>query len=973
MADTSLFDGYNAGYAQELYEQYVRNPESVPPEWRRIFSRSLDELEAAGLIIPDALRENGGMPRRPPGRIAHPAEPSLLMDSDTGGASKLLVESEPEDTSDRQLRVEREETSDRRLLPRIARAASLIQASRDHGHQMARIDPLGSEPPGHPQLDPAFFGTSMEDLQAIPTSLVLEGMGDRPLSETLQRLRTIYCGSIGYQFEHLEDPGKVRWLWSEVESGRHARPMEADEKVRLLRRLSQVEGLERFLHRAYLDQKRFSIEGTDMLVPMLDVAIEGAAAEGGREVVIGMAHRGRLNVLTHLIGVGLSSILREFEGIAREGGAPTAGVPGTGDLKYHRGAEGEYRLRDGSTIRVALAPNPSHLEFVNPVVGGMARVLQFSGPGRDDARDESSVVPVLIHGDAAFAAEGIVAEALNLARLRGYSVGGTVHLIVNNQVGFTTNPADGRSTRYASDLAKGYDIPALHVNADDPEACLAATRLAMAYRAKFRDDIVIDLVGYRRYGHDEGDEPSYTQPVLYRKIDGHPTVRAQWAARLASEGVATEEEAHRLDEAALEPLRRAHEEVQRETGEEGPSGAAPAGPTPGAAPPSPTPTIPLNELVEINLRSLRVPDGFSVHPKLDRQLERRRTEFGADKRLDWAHAETLALGSLLRAGIPVRLTGQDTERGTFSQRHLVLHDAETGKSFVPLSQAGDARFEVYNSPLSEAAALGFEYGYSVAAEEDFVLWEAQFGDFANAAQVVVDQFISAGRAKWGQLSRLTLLLPHGYEGQGPEHSSARIERFLQLAAEDNLRVVYPSTPAQYFHLLRQQGLAEPARPLVVMTPKSLLRLPDASSPVKDLTEGEFRAVLGEASASAPPDEVTRLVLCSGKVYYDLIGAEEREGLGHVAVGRIEQLYPFPAAEVTELVAGLPSVTEVFWVQEEPRNMGALTYIGPRLRAVVPREIALQHVARPERASPAEGRTRSHRVSQDRLVREGLGL
>jgi 2-oxoglutarate dehydrogenase E1 component len=684
-----------------------------------------------------------------------------------------------------------------------------------------------------------------------------------------------------------------------------------------------------------------------------------------------MAHRGRLNVLVHIVGVEATSLLREFEGTAQEGGTPAEAMPGTGDVKYHRGATGEYPLGDEAQVRVTLAPNPSHLEFVNPVVAGMARVLQFSGTGKGDVRDESAVVPILIHGDAAFAAEGVVAESLNLARLEGFSVGGTVHVIVNNQVGFTTDPSDGRSTRYSSDLAKGYDIPVIHVNADDPEACLAAMRLAMAYRATFRDDVVIDLVGYRRYGHNEGDEPSYTQPLLYRKIESHPTVRKQWVERLVAEAVVTGEDAQRAEDEVANALRAAQEQVQKEAAQEG-EGAAPASRPPEAEREEPETAVPLEVLERINAESLSVPEGFSVHPKLERQLERRRSEFESDTRLDWAHAETLALGSLLVEGIPIRLTGQDTERGTFSQRHLVLHDVETGAEALLLEGVGSARFEVYNSPLSEVAVLGFEYGYSVLAEDDFVLWEAQFGDFVNAAQVIVDQFIASGRAKWGQLSKLTLLLPHAYEGQGPEHSSARLERFLQLSAEDNLRVAYPSTPAQYFHLLRRQALATPPRPLVVMTPKSLLRLPDAGSTVRELGEGGFRSVLLDPTLPGDEGEVTRLVLCSGKVYYDLVGVEERADLRHVAVARIEQLYPFPTAELARAIAQFPAITEVVWVQEEPRNMGALTYIGPHLRSVVPREIPLRHAARPERASPAEGRTRSHRASQERIIREGLG-
>ena len=935
MSVSNLFDGYNAGYAQELYEQFARNPESVSPQWRAIFSQELDQLVAEGLIIPEA-----------------PASPPVPAAGADVGSGRHTAE-------------------DSRLLPRIAQASALIQAFRDHGHQLARIDPLGSDPPGHPQLDPAFFGTSMEDLEEIPTSLILREGGEQPLADTLRRLREIYCGSIGYQFEHLEDPEKVRWLWSQAESGRHSRPLDRGARIQLLKRLSQVEGMERFLHRTYLGQKRFSIEGTDMLVPMLDLALEEAVKDGARSVILGMSHRGRLNVLMHIIGVGYRALLREFEEAPQQQGALMLAAPGTGDVKYHLGAQGDFRLPDGSKIEVTLAPNPSHLEFVNPVVVGMARALQFEGPGSSDRASESSVVPILIHGDAAFAAEGVVAESLNLARLDGYSVGGTVHIIVNNQVGFTTDPRDGRSTRYASDLAKGYDIPILRVNADDPEACLAVIRLSMAYRAAFQDDVLIDLVGYRRYGHNEGDEPAYTQPLLYRRIADHPSVRTQWMGRLVSEGIVTGAAAAATEEEVLEELRSVQREVQ-EAGEESQAHPSPESP-PGPEPVPPSTGVPLERLIEANEGALSVPAAFAIHPKLQRQFEQRRTGFDLSAQLDWGHAESLALGSILEEGVPVRLTGQDTERGTFSQRHLVLHDLETGAELTPLHEIGTARFEIFNSPLSETASLGFEYGYSVAADGDFVLWEAQFGDFVNVAQVVVDQFVASGSTKWGQESSLTLLLPHGHEGQGPEHSSARLERFLQLCAEDNMRVTYPTTPAQYFHLLRRQALGTPARPMVIMTPKSLLRHPRATSPLSEFVEGSFRPVLPDAEAMGEAHEVTRLVLCSGKLYYDLVGEEGRRELGHVTIARIEQLYGFPEDELQQLVDGYPNLEEVVWAQEEPRNMGALGYVGPRLRSVVPREIPLRHVARPERASPAEGRHRNHRTTQDQIIREALGI
>ncbi len=965
MSISALFDGYNAGYVQDLYERYSRNPDSVPEEWRRIFSGSLSELVAEGLIVADgALAPSQGIFAQPGAADASPVAP-VPKAAPAPATSAPPVSPE----SPASLAPPSSPLDESRLLPLIARAAALVQAFRDHGHQLARIDPLGSDPPGHPQLDPSFFGTTSEDLAEIPASLVLDEGGDEPLSAAIERLRRIYCGSIGYQFEHLEDPHKVRWLWSEVESGRHSQPLEKDEAIRLLDRLSQVEGLERFLHRAYLGQKRFSIEGTDMMLPMLDLAIEEAANTGTEKVVVGMAHRGRLNLLAHIVGTQYDTLLREFEGAPQQAGAPLLLSAGTGDVKYHHGARGSFPLQNGGGVEVRLAPNPSHLEFVNPVVQGMTRAYQYGGNDATDELDHAAVVPFLIHGDAAFAGEGIVAETLNLARLTAYTVGGAVHIIANNQVGFTTNPSAGRSTRYASDVAKGFDIPVLHVNADDPEACLACVRVAMAYRATFHDDIVIDLVGYRRHGHNEGDEPSYTQPILYQKIADHPTVRTLWVEALVERGVITNDEARAKEEEVLETLREAQARVKAE--KEG-SSIDPLPP----APPQPEPihaetTVELKALRSVNAAALAVPDGFTIHPKLKRQLAGRGADFGANTALDWGHAETLALGSLLLEGVPIRVTGQDSERGTFSHRHLVLHDAETGARVTPLGEVGEARFEVYNSALSEAAALGFEYGFSTVAQTELVIWEAQFGDFVNVAQVILDQFIASGRSKWGQLSRLTLLLPHGYEGQGPEHSSARLERFLQLCAEDNMRVAYPTTPAQFFHLLRLQALGTPQRPLIVMSPKSLLRHPRATSPVSELTSGGFHRVLPDPVTEGHEEAITRLILCSGKVYYDHLTAEGRQELKHVSVGRVEQLYPFPASEIQALVERYPALEEVIWTQEEPWNMGALSYIGPRLRAVVPRSIRLRHVSRPERASPAEGRFKSHEAKQEKLIRESL--
>jgi 2-oxoglutarate dehydrogenase E1 component len=934
--DDNLFDSQNAAYAQAMFEEYARNPEAVPAEWRTLFEKQGSQAVAEGLFVPDQMDETQAAPMAPAPAYA-PAP--------TSEAAENL----------------------RAALPVVSRATALVQAFRDHGHRLARIDPLGSEPPGHPQLTPSFFGTSMEELDELPASLVMdENAEGKSVADALRHFGEIYTGTIGYEFEHLDDHVKVDWLWDQVESHSHMPEMSADEKRGLLRKLSDVEGLEQFLHRAYLGQKRFSLEGNDALVPMLDLTIAETARAGGDKVVLGMAHRGRLNVLTHTLGVSYGELLAEFEGPSYKGGQ--LDIPGTGDVKYHHGARGEREVDGAGTVQIRLAPNPSHLEFVNPVVAGMTRATQFDSSSKDAVRAGERVVPVLMHGDAAFAAEGVVAETLNMSRLHGYDVGGTVHIIVNNQVGFTTDPRDARSTTYSSDLAKGYGIPIVHVNADDAEACLATVRLAMMYRAHFNDDFVIDLVGYRRHGHNEGDEPAYTQPMQAAKIASHPTVRTIYADRLADEGVVSKDEAEAIQNEVSSTLRDAQDHVREfdPVGDDTPDEEREVPVVPEST------GVDFEVLSEINTASLTLPDGFTPHPKLWRQLSRRGQDFSLEKQIDWGHAETLAFGSLLNQNIPIRLTGQDVQRGTFSHRHIVLHDVETGALATPLQSVSDARLEVHNSPLTETAVIGFEYGYSVAADEDVVLWEAQFGDFVNVAQVMIDQFLSSGHMKWGQYSRLTLLLPHGHEGQGPEHSSARLERFLQLCAEQNMRVTYPTTPAQYFHMLRRQALRRPERPMIVMTPKSLLRLPSAASAVSELTEGNFQHVLDDPTVE-DADAIERLVLCTGKIYYDIQAHERRPDATNAAVARQELLYPFPTDALKALLAGYPNLKHVVWAQEEPRNMGALTFVGPRLRSVVPRTVPLTYVARPERASPAEGKARRHAAQQEELVLEALGL
>jgi 2-oxoglutarate decarboxylase len=707
---------------------------------------------------------------------------------------------------------------------------------------------------------------------------------------------------------------------------------------------------------------------------MLDETIELAAAAGAREVVFGMAHRGRLNVLAHTVGRPYETILAEFEGegtLAVDTAAPEGG---TGDVKYHYGASGTYATSAGRTVTVTLSPNPSHLEYVNPVIEGRARADQTSRKARELAHDPTAVVPVLIHGDAAFPGQGIVAETLNLQALEGYTTGGTLHVIANNQLGFTTDPDEARSTRYASDLAKGFDIPIIHVNADDVEACISAVRLAHAFRETFRRDALIDLIGYRRFGHNETDEPAYTQPVMYERIKKHPPVRKLYAEELQAEDVVSAEDAERMAADAYERVGEAHAELKRAIGAPPETGEHELDRTMSREPRT---TVPEDTLRSLGQQLLRTPDGFNVHRKLKPFLDRRRAALEEpDGAIDWAHAEALAFASLLALGVPVRLTGQDTARGTFSQRHAVLHDATTGDKCCPLQHLRDAvaPFELYNSPLSEQACLGFEYGYSVQAPDALVLWEAQFGDFVNSAQVIVDQFLVSGLAKWGQTSRLTLLLPHGYEGSGPEHSSARLERFLQAAAEGNMRVANCTTPAQYFHLLRRQALVSKARPLVLMTPKSLLRLPAATSTLAELAEGSFERVIDDPRfADGDRDAVTKLVLCSGKVYYDIVGHEERENTRHIAVARVELLYPFPETELAELMDSYANLERVVWVQEEPRNMGARAFMRRRMAKILPEHLSYDYVGRQLRAAPGEGYAAAHKREQARIVRVALDL
>ena len=851
-------------------------------------------------------------------------------------------------------------------LKHVAAAMALVKAIRHFGHLAARLDPLGSQPPGDPSLDPAPLGLTPDNMATVPADLLRIYVPGRTLADAYPELLRTYCGTISYEVEHIGSHEQRLWLRRVIESGEHLRPLAPNEQRRLLSRLTAVEALERFLQRTYLGQKRFSIEGLDALVPMLDLTIELAGTAGARRVVMGMAHRGRLNVLAHVVGLPYETIFAEFEG-GRHVEETLTPEGGTGDVKYHHGADGVYQTLAGKPVNVTLSANPSHLEAVNPVVEGRARASQTNRRGKVALHDGSVALPVLIHGDASFAAQGVVAETFNLAGLKGYTTGGTVHFIANNQLGFTTEPREGRSTDYASDLAKGFDVPITHVNADDPEACLAAVRLAMMYRDRFHGDVVIDLVGYRRHGHNETDEPTFTQPLMYQRIKETPTVRQRYVERLAAEGLIDPADAERGLQALEKQMGEIRQSLQTHLFEDA-KGEEPQRISGAQAVSEPDTRVAAQLLTGLNEQLLALPPDFTLHPKLKRQVDRWRVALTVAE-IEWAHAEALAFATLVHEGTAIRLTGQDTERGTFSQRHLAFYDATSGQRYSPLQNLPGARapFELHNSPLSEFACLGFEYGYAAAAPDALVLWEAQFGDFANAGEVIIDQFLIAGLAKWGQTSRLTLLLPHGYEGQGPEHSSARVERFLALGVEGNLRIANCSTPAQYFHLLRRQAKHPELRPLVLFTPKSLLRLPQAASRLDELTSGGFRPVLDDTTAASRRDEVRRLVLCTGKVYYDLIMSPERATATHVAVARVELLYPFPASEMAELVARYPALTEIAWVQEEPRNMGPQKFMIPQLRPLVPERVALRDITRPERSSPAEGYPAAHQAEQSRIV------
>jgi 2-oxoglutarate dehydrogenase E1 component len=853
------------------------------------------------------------------------------------------------------------------MLRAVAAAMAIVSGYRTHGHLAAHLDPLGSEPVGDPKLDPASYGLTPSLQAAIPASVLRVFVPGATLADVLPKLRETYSSTIAYEFEHISNTEQRRWLRETIESGAHKISLSPKRQIRFLERLTKGETFERFIRKTFLGQKSFSGEGLDVMVPMLEETLEMLADEDTPNAVLGMAHRGRLSVIAHVVNMPYEELLGEFEA-AHQRGEMNDDDDVTGDVKYHHGATGVYNTSSGKQIMVTLQHNPSHLEAVDPVVEGRTRALQTDHSNPMPTQEVRKAAPILIHGDAAFTGQGIIAEVFNLQSLPGYATGGTLHIIANNQIGFTTDTRDSRSTRYASDLAKGFDAPIIHVNADDVDACISAVHLAEEFRKRFARDVVIDLIGYRRFGHNEQDEPAYTQPTMYEKIKAHPTARDLYANKLIAQGVITAEQASEMIAEATARLQEAYKSVK-----ESHSGSMIEKISQSA--PLPTATlVPVNktQLLDWSDELVSVPDGFAVSKKLLTQFERRRATIAEKGLVDWGMAESLAFSSLLASGVPIRLTGQDTERGTFSHRHAVLHDPGSNAEYVPLQHiaAAKASFEIHNSPLSEYACVGFEYGYAAAVPKSLVLWEAQFGDFVNGAQIIIDQFIAAGQAKWGQTSRLTLLLPHGYEGQGPEHSSARLERFLQLAAEGNIRVAYPSNAGNYYHLLRQQAASPNPVPLVVMTPKSLLRAEAASGSIDDMATGSFKAVIDDPNIT-DKSKIERILLCSGKIYYDLTASDLYPKLKKTAIVRIELLSPMPSAEINALLDTYPKLKSLVWVQEEPKNMGARAYARRRLLEKLNKPLDIGYAGRGYRASPSEGYPGAHAVEQERVIKLAL--
>lgn len=856
-----------------------------------------------------------------------------------------------------------------------ANVLQLINAYRIRGHLLADIDPLNMTSHTAAELDIENFSLTIWDLDREFITGGLHGEKTATLRRILEILRKAYCGKVGIEYRHIQSKVEKEWIRTQIrEQFVDTKPLSNEIKKELLQKLIVAEQFEQFLHKKYLGQKRFSLEGCETVIPMLDQLVEGASALGVEEIYMGMAHRGRLNVLCNIVDDTMAErIFTIFEGTSH----PSFPAD-EGDVKYHQGAIGFHKTKSGNEIKVQLSCNPSHLEFVNPVVEGMVRARQDEfRNGQQKTREEviDKVLPVLMHGDAAFAGQGIVMETLQLANLPGYRTGGTIHLVINNQVGFTTSPENSRSSIYSTDAAQITQTPIFHINGDDPEAAYRVVKIALDYRQEFNKDVTLDLIGFRRLGHNEGDEPSYTQPLMYARVKAHPGTRHLYAQQLIRETVITDEDLKAMTDAVVEKyegiLAKAKQIASQKPAKAvlAPAIAEEDGSTVFETPITDETLKTVSETISI------VPEGFHINPKMVGQLARRAKMGTGETPMDWGFAEAIAIGSIVLEGTPVRLSGQDSGRGTFSQRHASMYDTLTGTRWSPLTELRNddnpaSRFYVFDSSLSEMGVLGFEYGYSVIAPNDLVMWEAQFGDFSNGAQVIIDQYIAASEDKWQQRCRLVMLLPHGYEGQGPEHSSARLERYLQLCAENNLQVCYPTTPAQYFHLLRRQIKQEIVRPLIVMTPKSLLRLPAASSTVGELTSGGFQPVIDDAKIENK-SKVKRIVLCSGKVFYDLEVAREDANDNRVALVRLEQFYPFPAEKLQEIFAEYENATEIFWTQEEPQNMGGWTFVEDRLREIKPENMRLKYVGRAASASPATGSYAIHNLEQSKIMEESL--
>ncbi len=947
---TTLLTGENLQFIEQLYGEYLENPDSVDPSWIPLFNEYFQRADAPNL--------NGHAPRFKARGLFEPAR--VPGQATQGGSDNPTYEDRLEGTRVR---------TPGRTSRFAAEVESIVRAYRLHGHLISGIDPLrGTPTEAPPELDPASYGFGPEDMSTPVVCEALFGSESVPLSKILDRLKELYCGTVAIEYQYISDSAQRQWLRAEIEGNSYAPINGTEDKKRILQGLVDADAFETFLHKKYIGAKRFSLTGGDSLIPMTRALLDEAGELGLEEALIGMAHRGRLNVLHNIMGKPAVNMFSEFE----KSKNPEKYV-GSSDVKYHMGHSSEYVSPTGKELHLSLAFNPSHLEFVDPVVIGRARAKQ-QRLGTDDATRK--IMPLLYHGDAAFPGQGIVSETFNLSLLEGYHIGGTVHIVINNQIGFTTLPSDSRSSRYSTDIAKIIEAPIIHVNGNDPEACVRAARLAMRYRQHFGRDIVLDLVCYRQYGHNEGDEPRYTQPLMYKIIDGNSHVRELYSQRLVKEGVLSEEDVTKMWEERMDHYAPAYAEVKEEPRSkmvstlEGLWSQFKGGKVAWNQPCDTTVSVEaLKALGEI---ISSIPDDFNAHRTIKRLFKNRAKMASGEEPMDWGTGEALAFASLLDGGTHIRISGQDAIRGTFSHRHAALFAGDTGEKYWPARHLSEDQgsFEVINSSLSEAAVLGFEYGYSLDSPDALVMWEAQFGDFVNGAQVIIDQFINSGEDKWKRLSGLVMLLPHGYEGQGPEHSSARLERFLQLCAEDNMFVCNFTTPAQYFHALRRQVLQTVRKPMIVMTPKSLLRLREATSTLEELATGGLQHLIDDPR-ELDTEKVERVLLCSGKVYYDLANFAQENNRDDVAIIRVEQLYPLNDEMITSMVNRYTNAKNLIWVQEEPKNMGPWTYIFPRLIELFGTKTLPTYAGRAESASPATGDPEAHRLEQNKLIDEAF--